>query len=400
MPDTAGLHNDLERPERLLGLIEGPAEGKRTGPTIVVTSAIHGNEPAGTIATQRVLDTLEREKISLRGRLLALLGNRAAFANKTRFLAHDLNRGWKESDIQRLRQKSPEALTAEDLEQREILDFLSPYLDKAQQPLVFLDLHSTSGAAQPFSCMADVLRNRPIAFSFGIPVVLGLEEVIDGTMLGYFCDLGHIGVAVEGGQHDDPRTVDNHEATIWMTLVAAGALDAKDIPNFQTHRQVLEQAVQDLPQVFEIRHRHVIAEGDAYSMTPGFANFVPCHAGQKLGLDRHGAVEAPESGYVMLPRYQSQGDDGFFIARPVSRFWLALSAGIRRLRLDRLLPYFPGITRHPELADRFVANHHIARFRSNEIVHLFGYRRERWRDGDLVFSRRRPDFKPLARPTR
>ena len=150
----------------------------RPGPTIVVTGGVHGNEPAGCEAMLRVLRRLARDALPL-------------------------NRRWIREDIARIVANGPEA-AIEDREQLELLGILAPLLDQAREAIVFFDLHSTSGPAAPFSCMADVLRNRKIARALPIPVVLGLEEVIDGSLLGYLCDLGHIGVAVEGGQHTDP----------------------------------------------------------------------------------------------------------------------------------------------------------------------------------------------------
>ena len=93
-----------------------------------------------------------------------------------------------------------EDLSSEDEEQRELLEVLGPYMRGATEPITFLDLHSTSGPGIPFALGGDVLRNRPLAFALGLPVVLGLDEVVDGAMLSYFCDLGHIGVAIEGGR--------------------------------------------------------------------------------------------------------------------------------------------------------------------------------------------------------
>jgi hypothetical protein len=112
-----------------------------------------------------------------------------------------------------------------------MLTLLAPLLVRGGPPIVFLDLHSTSGPSTPFSCMPDVLRNRGIALAMPIPLVLGLEEVLEGSLLGYLCDMGHIGVAVEGGQHRDPATIDFHEAAIWIALVAAGALDIDGCPD-------------------------------------------------------------------------------------------------------------------------------------------------------------------------
>ena len=43
-----------------------------------------------------------------------------------------------------------------------------------------------------------------------------------------------------------------------------------------------------------------------------------------------------------MPRYQSTGRDGFFLGKRVRPFWLKLSKGLRRLRLERFLAALPG----------------------------------------------------------
>jgi len=362
------------------------------GPTVVVTAGLHGNEPAGTTAFRRVLARLEHERLPIRGSLHGLAGNTGALALGQRFVSRDLNRRWSPEELAATLAGGP-TLANEDLEQRELLEVLSPLLGEATAPIVFLDLHSTSGAGAPFVVMADVLRNRPVASALPIPLVLGLEEFVDGSMLGYLCDLGHVGVAVEGGQHDEPSTILHHEAAIWLTLQASGALTASQLPDESRWRGLLGEATRGLPRVVEIRHRHRVAPVDDYRMEPGFRNFSPVGAGQVVATDRTGPICAPEGGVVMLPRYQRQGEDGYFLARSVPPFWLAVSRGIRLARLDRLAPFLPGVRRDPGRPDHFAVNPRIARFLVTDLFHLLGYRRIRAEGDRLLFSRRRPDHR-------
>ncbi len=362
----------------------------RPGPTVVVTGGVHGNEPAGCEALLRVLATLAREDLPLRGELWGVAGNLRALAAGRRYLDRDLNRRWIREDIARIVNAGPEE-ASEDHEQLELLELFAPLLARAREPIVFFDLHSTSGPAAPFSCMADVLRNRGIALALPLPVVLGLEEVLDGSLLGYLCDLGHIGVAVEGGQHDDPDTIDCHESALWIMLVAAGALAAGQVPALAMHRERLAGRAQDLPAVSEIRHRHIVRpEHEPFVMLPGFDNFQPIMRGQLVAHDARGPVHAPIAGRMMLPRYQGLGDDGYFVAAPVSPLALQVSAALRWLQLDRLVPLLPGIRRHPERADHFIADPQVAHTRVVEVFHLFGYRHVRIVGPDLVFARRAP----------
>lgn len=360
------------------------------GPQVMVTGGVHGNEPAGIVAVQRVLAALEVKNAPLRGSLTGVAGNRAGLARGARYLTRDLNRRWVLDDMVALLSRDPAKDTPEDREQRELLQLFAPLLAAATEPLVFIDLHSTSGDGAPFSCMADVIRNRKIAFSLGVPVVLGLEEVIDGSMLGFLCDLGHIGVAIEGGQHDDPATADNHESAIWIALVAAGCLDAADVPDLADHQRRLREVTRGLPPVIEIRHRHVVHDADEpFTMLPGFANFQPVGDAQVVASDSHGDVRTPEAALMMLPRYQPQGEDGYFLARQVSRFWLALSAGLRRSRIDRLVHWLPGVHRDPTRHDHMVLDRE--RPRAVDVFHLMGYRHRRDEGSGFVFTRRRPD---------
>ncbi len=64
------------------------------GPTLVFVAGIHGNEPSGVIALQRVFQDLDQRQVSLQGRLLGLVGNLEALAQHRRYLSRDLNRIW------------------------------------------------------------------------------------------------------------------------------------------------------------------------------------------------------------------------------------------------------------------------------------------------------------------
>jgi succinylglutamate desuccinylase len=378
---------------RLLGSYSVGLEG----PTVVLIGGMHGNEPAGTRAIPRVLRQLAEREAPLRGRVIGLAGNLGALAAGHRYLDRDLNRGWTHEGVAALLDPAAGPGAAEDREQRELLATLAPLLAEAREPLVFLDLHSTSGDSPPFTVMADVLRNRAVGLSFPLPVILGIEELLDGTLLGYFCDLGHVAVAVEGGQSQDPRTVANHEAAIWSTLIAAGSLPAGAVPNLEAHCHRLREAARGLPPIVEIRHRHLVRADDGFRMAPGWVSFMPVRRGQVVAEDRHGPVECPEAGLMLMPRYQAQGEDGYFVVRGVSPFWLRVSAVLRRARLDRLVPLLPGVRPHATLPDRYVVDPAVARWQVVNVFHLFGYRHVREAGDSLVFSRRRPGFRRLDR---
>jgi len=117
-------------------------------------------------------------------------------------------------------------------------------------------------------------------------------------------------------------------------------------------------------------------------------------AGETLASDRQGKIAAPVDGRILLPLYQQQGDDGFFLAAPVKPFWLKLSAFLRRIHADMLIPLLPGVRRAPNRPGTLLVKPTIARWLSADIFHLFGYRRREAEDGMLVFTRREHDVLP------
>lgn len=274
------------------------------GPTVVFIGATHGNEPAGVLALQRVfacgLD-------GVRARVHGVVGNLRALVRGRRYVDHDLNRGWSEAVANDLRSRPREALGAEDHERLDLLDFF----DGLPTPTTFVDLHTTSGHAAPFSVVPDQHGNRALAREMGIPALLGLAESLEGNLVSFLGDRGHVGIGIEGGEHHDPASVDHHESVVWMTLAALGCI--QDDP--ATHRSRLRSATLGHPAAARVVFRHGVDDDDCFVMEPGLSNFQPIDAGQVVARDRAGLIRAPMDGLMMLPKYQGQGDDGFFIAR-------------------------------------------------------------------------------------
>ncbi len=369
--------------------IIGRFEGRRPGRTVVAVGALHGNEPAGVEAIEAVLAELARRDVDMAGTLVGVVGNLQASAAFERYLERDLNRGWAPESCDRVATPRPDE-SPEDAEQRGLLEVFGPLEEQSSEPLVFLDLHSTSGPAAPFSIIPDVERNRQLALPLPLPTVLGLAEIVQGAMLPYMIDRGHAGIAVEGGQHDDPETAARLEAVIWLSLVHAGSLRADQVPELSRHRARLRQATLGLPPAVRILHRHGVDEHEVFEMEPGFGNFHPVRRGQRLARDEHGPIEATCDGLVMLPRYQGQGNDGFFLGTRVTRRWLVLSAAMRRHRLERWLTLWPGLRADPDNADRL-------RFRGTEpapamlrMLRLLGFHGVKARPPGLEFFRYRP----------
>lgn len=360
----------------------------RPGPLFLIIGGMHGNEPSGVLAAQRLAQSLRDAPVPMRGRILALAGNIGALKAGVRFRDRDLNRMWAARELEKVRAGRDDDAHAENAERRELLTAIEGAIRTAPGRVIFLDLHSTSADGAPFSLIGDTLSNRAIALRYPVPVILGLEERVEGALLEYFGERGHTSIGFEAGEHTRSTTVDCQEACIWVTLIAGGGMLESDVPRARELYTLLRKSAAGLPGVVEIRHRHHVDPDDRFVMRPGFDNFHAVSRGELLANDREGDVLAPEDGLVLLPLYQGQGQDGFFVGREVRRFWLRVSRVLRRMHLERLLPLLPGIRRHAEHPGSFLADPRIARLWTVEIFHLLGYRKCRPIAGMLQFSRR------------
>jgi succinylglutamate desuccinylase len=126
----------------------------------------------------------------------------------------------------------------------------------------------------------------------------------------------------------------------------------------------------------ELRYRHPVIPGDGFKMLPGMRSFQRVGEGEVLAQDRNGSVRSPEAGRLLMPLYQAQGEDGFFLLKEFHPFWFTLSEMLRRSGVDRVVHWLPGIRRDPEGSGGLEVNRKFARWFAMELLHLLGYRKE------------------------
>jgi len=383
------VENQSARPDaHLIAAIQGSLPG----PTLIIVGGIHGNEPAGMLAAERVRLRLQRRKVVLHGEVVLLRGNTRALEQRVRYIDADLNRQWTiEPTHTGELEKHGASEVSELREQREMLTIVRNVVGRARGEIYFLDLHTTSADGQPFATVGDTLRNRRFALTFPLTIVVGLEEQIDGTMLEYMNNLGAITMGVEAGQHEAITSVDHHEAVIWSATASTGNFRREDLPELDRSRSLLKRASGGR-RVVEVRHRHAIVPQDRFKMEPGFKNFQAVRRGEVLAHASKGEIKARETGLILLPLYQPLGDDGFFLGREVMRFWLKLSAVLRKLKVGQYVHHLPGVHRDPVNENVLIINTHIARILPLQVFHLLGFRRLRWTDKNLLVSRRAYDL--------
>jgi hypothetical protein len=345
-------------------------KGTKPGPTLVFFGGIHGNEPSGVFALNEVFSRLDKERLN--GSVYAISGNIKALQTRQRFIDADLNRIWTKEEIKGL--NNGVSKNKEEKERQVLYDLVWGIINKEEGPFYFIDLHTTSSQTLPFITINDALINRRFSKLFPVPIVLGIEEYLDGPLLSYVNELGYVSLGFESGQHDERDAITNSVAFINLTLGFTGALPESEIPKFEDYYQALEKAANKTHTIYEIIHLHKILNGEKFKMKSGFKSFQDIEKGEKIAYSDDQLVNSEYNAKIFMPLYQDKGKEGFFIIRPIRPIFLRLSAFLRRLNLDGLLVALPGIKWHDKKAGALRVNLRTAKFLAKPIFHLFGYR--------------------------
>ncbi len=307
----------------------GRYEGTDAGPLMIVFGAMHGNEPAGVKALEMVFKMLEVEPITnpgfkFIGKIVGLVGNIKAYQQGKRFLLKDLNRQFTAANVAKVKASLPSELDPEELELKELIaqvDFEIEAYPQATR-LVFLDLHTTTAFGGIFTIPAQDSESERIGIALHAPVVKGLLKGIRGTTLHYFTSDNFnqkiSAVTFESGQHNEQLSINRAIAAIINCMRTIDCVDADDVEN--QHDNLLIEFSKSLPKVAELLYVHPIDEGDDFEMMPGYKNFISIEKGDLLAKDKHGEIRAKNSGLILMPLYQKQGEDGFFLIKMLEAF--------------------------------------------------------------------------------
>lgn len=349
--------------------------GDRSGPVVILFVGIHGNEPAGVLALDRVAAASKEPGLKFHGSVYAITGNKRALELGVRYLDTDLNRLWESfqapGEQSVFRNETKPAEFEESLEIKQAIDAIILQHDGIAEELIFADLHTTSSESCAFILLNDTLANRDLARRFPVPQILGIEENIRGTLLSYINNLGYKAIGFEAGAHQQSLSVDRSAAFIWLLLHNSGVITLE-------YEQLLSlsEELKANPQVpdtyFEILHHKLVDDAETFHMIPGFENFDPVVKETPLAYERGKLIKAPLDGRIFMPLYQKKGEDGFLIIREVSEFWLQLSAFMRRSFLHNLLPWLPGVSVESKRSYR--VDLQKARYLVRNVFHLLGYR--------------------------
>lgn len=299
----------------------GERTGKKHGALLIILAQVHGNEPAGTRAIKTFFELLETEysknkDFDIVGKVMGVCGNLTAAQEGKRFIDFDMNRGFYDDVYERLKQKPVETYLVEEKEIIETLDIIHATIQSyAPTELVVLDLHTTTAKGGIFSIPATHGKSQKIALSLHAPVIEGLLEGLSNTSLHYFNEKNmHTPtsvIAFEAGQHEEETSHQNSVSAIINCMRTIGILDSKDVET--KHDELLRKESEGLPRLTKLIYKHSIRPDDDFVMQPGYKNFQSIRKGELLATDKNGEIRSLYDGMILMPLYQKQGSEGFFI---------------------------------------------------------------------------------------
>lgn len=304
--------------------------GNASGPKLIVTGAVHGNEVAGTKGIRRVLAEIDSGDIEIvRGSVTFVpVCNPLAYNHVRRMGDRNLNR------------RLQTTATPQDFEDR-VANALCPLLAAHD---VLLDLHSFRSPGQPF-VMRGPADNRgalePFAHAAAeaqLAAHVGVGRIVEGWMQAYSDGIaqrkargltpgavhedpgygvgtteymrsrGGYGVTLECGQHDDPEGPEVAYVAIRQTLAVLGLADIPLAPPARPLQSLV---------LAEVTDRH--SAGDRF--VKPWTSFDPLAAGELIAVRADGSeVRAPEPGYIVFPDVSAlPGHEWFYLAQASPR---------------------------------------------------------------------------------
>ena len=305
---------------RQMDRVIGKYIGSSPGPMFLVIGAMHGNEPAGVEAIKMLFRELALEPhhnpdFKVKGSILGIIGNLQAYQKHVRYINKDLNRSWTSNNVSIALNPNAKQ-TDETVEIGEVLKVVKAHVREVEPTEIFvLDIHTTSSKGGIFSIASQDQKSLELAQTMHAPVVTEMLHGLSGTSIHFFrgenMGIKTTALTFEAGQHSDILSPGRAYAAIVNCLKAIGCVRAQDVEN--RHDKVLIEFSKNLPKITKLTYKYPIEDGAQFKMVPGFISFDQIHKGQLLAYDKGQKVHAPDSGLILMPLYQEQGEEGFFI---------------------------------------------------------------------------------------
>ncbi|MBT8496269.1 MAG: succinylglutamate desuccinylase/aspartoacylase family protein [Deltaproteobacteria bacterium] len=271
-------------------------------PWIAVVGSLHGNEPCGLRAMERLKEQAERGALPLkRGTVILVHGNPEA----TR---HNLRHTRDGADLNRLFDFEFEALIRREswAYEHERAIALRPIFESVDGAI---DLHSATEPTPPFVITTSAQGSSDLGRAIGLAhVTRGWEDlnILSGKVfLALLTKRGKPAIAVECGQHHSPEADNTAYKAATRFLIALDVLEGEIVT--QTEVELLDVI------------RALRKPSEDFRFSQRLSGLQLLTEGTVIGSDGDITVSVSEDRYAVLPNDRVHiGGDMLFLARPAS----------------------------------------------------------------------------------
>lgn len=278
------------------GVLRISASADFPRPYVGVGGSMHGDEPCGALAIQRIAGDFESRVLApAKGTVFLVHANPKATSLGRRHTPEgdDLNRLWDFAFTEQLRSEAWGYEHRRVLELKDVLGDLD----------VFLDLHSARTSTPPFGVSNGEANIDAIAKQIGISfLVQSWYGLADKVMTGFLKLAGVPALSVECGAHGDPEIAGKAHSIAMNFLRATGAIADGQRTNG-----------------CEVQLVHVVERitrpSEEFHFAERWTGFQRLEPGTLVGRDRVTEIRVSQACYAVLPNEDVDvGDDVVYLA--------------------------------------------------------------------------------------
>ena len=209
---------------------------------------------------------------------------------------------------------SESELASEKKEMLMLKEFIDKIISlKKKKNITIIDLHNTSSPNGVFSIVNNI-KEKKIAEYLKTPIIHNLFNKVKGSFAQYYSNQNISTIVFEGGSIGDPASINNHEVSIWKMLEKRDFIESRFIPKrVQKNNTNMNNFSQNKQGYYFVKYIHKINDKNEFLMNPNMQNFEKITKNQIIASNRNGPIKSPYDGFLLMPLYQKEGKEGFYI---------------------------------------------------------------------------------------
>jgi predicted deacylase len=270
------------------------------GPKLLVLGAIHGNEPAGTIASNKIMQQIDAGEIKLLKGSIEFIPvcNPIAKDKDVRFIEHNLNR----------------ILNRHEKEESVEHSFANQVCDAIDRSDYVLDIHSTHLEGDLPTVFNDFVTDETSAWANTLnigTVITSWRDMLNNSeapsdfsdTVNYAHQQGKKALLIEAGYHYEPTAENLAYQAIYNSLVFLGMIDSSDN----------QEPKNDVAHMYKV----VFKTNEEGSFVKNWKHMDTVTAGEVVAkLDNGTELKAEFDGYVVIPfPTATAGEEWFYLAK-------------------------------------------------------------------------------------